>query len=356
MDKHDGYKFKNWVSDDDCSDFFLSDLEKDLKLPLDKKTLKFHAYNMLGFKNDLLRLVMKNATYEEFDTTFHSFFKNFPLQEIIDFFYQRPSKNYFTNKQPSSYKDPYVLYLLRQDFRSVSSMDKKLYFNFLNFRIQPNDQQYLELKESLYMFLDNHHEKAKATLMRNTHDTYQQKILKDFELQVHQLVTRHLKKEDYGIFNKFWSSILKSDNAQDMISISEDKFFIFKVNHSYLMNNYPSILNTIYAQKACKHVMQYIQEEFGEHVYLSTFKEDDTFTQIACELKNTSFAQKDIFRLFEIFMNLYEKCEIVKYDGIDKSQKEKYHEEIKYIQTEVHKMMMDNTLSKKEGASFKVKI
>lgn len=336
------YRIKSFASYDDVPEEFINDVEKELSKPIEQKTLFFKVFNSNRFKRNLLLAYPKHDAFEEFENAFHSFFKNFSAEDLFHVF---DTTNYLNTKKTNHPYDPYILFLLKQDYSNQPSFSPSLFLNILRFKFTSNPQNYLELKESLYCFLDTHYLKAKESYSKYSDEETKDRKTKEFDLEVFHHVKKHIKSEEINQFEKFWPSII-IDKSQKNTFLVEPKetFYIFNIQNAYLNDNFPSLSNIEYAKKGCQFIESFINKNFSDYLELTILKTEDQFCQFLAKFKNQSINKENISYIFNSVLTLNEELSSLDNHSLRKQYSEKYNEGFEKIKKEIHYITLKNIL------------
>lgn len=345
------YALKTYASHGDITDKFLKRLEVDLAKPIEQKSLTFAIREMKGFKRtSLLSFIKQNNSLKDFENVFHSFYKNFGIDDLFN---NLQIKADYSGRIPKNHPySPYILFLLKQDFTSNESFCPDNFLKALSFNFNSTNENYVDLKESIYAFLNNHYEKAK----QQAGGSYlnKEERIRSFDLQVYERVKNYIKEDDLGLYDKFWKSILLTEKAQNLITIPQEYFFIFNIEHSYLTNKYPSLTNSIYAKSSCEFVRNFFNASLSEYFNLNIIQQNDLFTQFVCEFKQPTLKKENLQHFIEASLNLHAECKFIENNYLKYEYKDKYESGISKMKKEITYFVMENTIPTKENIKTKV--
>lgn len=259
---------------------FFNDLEKDLLLPIEQKNFNFGflRQDFKGFKNASVQaFIRQKPTLEEFNNVFHSFYKNIQLPDLMSALYIK--SDYFGNVAHSVYQ-PYILYLLKQDFNSQNIYPQD-FLSALHFNFPSNDNNYTELKECLYSFLDTNLTRVKEKITHND-PVYALDALKKFEISLYDSIGKFIKPHDMKLFNCFWNNILIKKTEQNMLT-KINNTFVFNLNYAYLSDIYPSIINEDIAYKTSHFIHNVINKYLNDYLTVDIIKKEPGFSQFVAQ-------------------------------------------------------------------------
>lgn len=288
----DTQKYKIAPYNEGLDEQFFHDLAINLSLPIEQKnfTFTFLREDFKGFKNTSLQSVIKqNPSWEDFDNFFHSFYKNIPINDLLNAVYVKT--DYQSKK---SVYQPYILYFLKQDFshQDISPLDFIQIFNF-NFHV--TDNNYPELKETLYSFLHTHAFNVKNKIRYGSASHIDNEI-KKFENNLYNCLKKFIKLDDMKMFNEFWPHILIQPNNDKMIT-GVDNTFVFDLSHSYLSDTYPQITNESIAHKTCDFIATTINNFLDDYMNAAIIQQNSSVSRFVIEFKQNLTKQHlpDIF-------------------------------------------------------------
>jgi hypothetical protein len=345
-----GYAFKKYASHGDPAEQFLLELETDLAKPIEKKSFKFTIREMKALKRTtLLSFIKSNKSLEDFENVFHSFYKNFGMDDLFNNFH---IKGDFNGQIPKNHPySPYILFLLKQDFTSNQSFSPDNFMKALSFNFKSNENNYVDLKESLYAFLNTHYEKAKE---QNAGSYLKEERNRSFDLQVYERIKKHIRENDLVGYSKFWKSILIKEQSQDLFTVPKEEFFVFNIQHAYLTNNYSSLTNSEYAKSACEFVGNFFNSNLKEYLNITLIKQEDSFTRFVCEFKQPTFKKENLQHFINSALKLHEDCNLIQTNYLRNEYRAKYEEGIAKMRKELTYFVLDNTVPTKDVIKTKV--
>lgn len=296
------YKIASYNTGND--DDFFHDLALDLSLPIERKkfTFTFLRDDFKGFKNTSVQSLIKlNPSWEQFDNIFHSFYKNIPLNDLLNAVYVK--SNPFGNTITKSLYQPYIIYFLKQDF-SHQDMTPSDFLQTLKFNFHVTENNYPELKETLYTFLKNHAFQVKNKI-RNGYSGHIDNEVKKFENSLYDSIHRFIKLEDMKNFNEFWPRILIKSSSDKMIT-TVNNTFVFDLSHSYLSDTYPQITNETLAHKTCHFIKNIINGNLEDYMTASIIHQDCAISRFVIEFKQ-SLNKQHLPDIFDSIVQIQEK-------------------------------------------------
>ncbi|MBY0539916.1 MAG: hypothetical protein K2P52_00675, partial [Campylobacterales bacterium] len=276
---------------------FFRDLAIDLSLPINMKTFNFGFIrnDFKGFKNASVQSVIKqNISMEEFDNLFHSFYKNIPLNDLMNALYIK--SDYMGNPTKNSIYQPYILYLLKQDF-THQNLYPDDFLNNLHFNFYITDNNYPQLKESLYTFLSTNISIVKNKFTQTyTNSSYADSQIKKFENNLYNKISKFIKPNDMKVFNEFWPHILITSNNNNMVTTVPNTF-VFDLSHSYLSDTYSQVTNEAIAHKTTDFISDTINNNLSDYMQASIIVQNATHSRFVIEFKQSLTKQHipDIF-------------------------------------------------------------
>lgn len=340
----------NW-QDNNVNDLFLSEIEKTWNQSQEDKNFNFYIHDMAAFKKDLIHSFIKKESFSNFQNAYHSFFKNFGMIELFTIY----CKDNYTLKNKNNPYQKHILFTLNQDFKKHKDFHPFDFIKTINLNFMIPENKYCELKENLFVFLQNHYSLAKTLYVTHYSNEEEKNVIKEFDLSVYNGIRKHIKKEDLHIYKEYWKSINIKENINSLFSISEEKNIIFDVNYSFLEKNYPSIIHVEYAQQASDFVLSTINHNFKE-LQLTKIQSDESSYQFLCIFKS-NLTQDDLLEIIKKSFDIFEKCKISSNIRIKNEFEDIYEQEIKNISAFIAYSILNNELKdNSEVKQIKLKI
>lgn len=327
----------NW-QEKNVNDIFLAEVEKTWNQTNEHKNFDFYIHDMHSFKQELIHSFIKKESFSNFKNAHHSFFKNFGMIELFNIYCKDNYK--FKNKDNPYQK--HILFTLEQDFTKHKDFHPFDFIKTLELNLMISENKYLELKENLFVFLNNHYSLAKDSYVKYYSSKEEKEVIKEFDLSVYNGIRKHIKQEDLHLYKEYWKSIKIKDNVNSLFSISEERTIIFDVNYSFLEKNYPSIVHSKTAKEASDFSLSFINNNFKE-LHLTNIKSDESSSQLLC-IFNSNLTKDDLFEIMQKSFALFEKCKLSSNMIVKNEFLDIYNQEIENISSFISYCTLKNGL------------
>lgn len=247
--------------------------------------------------------------------------------------------------------------MLKQDYTKNINFNHKEIVESLSFNFNSKNN-YLELKESLYMFLQKNYSKTKEGYLKYYKNSSKEELEleKSFDLLIYEKIKKHIKEEDLNYYKDFWKSILIKEKATKFLIEPKEIFYVFDIQYAYISERFSSINNSMYAKEACEFVSNFISNQFSEDVSISIIKKEDLFSQFVCEFKNKNINKENIQEIIIKSFNLFENCKLTQHKYIRNEYLNIFEDTIKEIKKDISYFNLNGDLKTNRNQNKKIKI